>query len=126
MSSENNSYFLFITHPSAFNGLIAEEATKTKGRYHYTHYNMETVSAFKIMSRKFKIINPDSDEYTRLVHEFYSDKQDMLNLFSTNSTSLKKPKKICNEYFQYTHTLQIWLLTMPEKSVVPLEVFSNF
>ncbi len=30
MSSENNSYFLFITHPSAFNGLIAEEQLKRK------------------------------------------------------------------------------------------------
>lgn len=99
MSSENNSYFLFITHPSAFNGLIAEEATKTKGRYHYTHYNMETVSAFKIMSRKFKIINPDSDEYTRLVHEFYSDKQDMLNLFSTNSTSPEETKEDLQRVF---------------------------
>lgn len=61
MAQENDSYFLFITHPSALNSLKAEERTKTKGRYHFMKYNMEPVSAYKIMSRKFRIVGSEEE-----------------------------------------------------------------
>lgn len=98
-NKENDSYFLFITHPSAFNGLDAEKAKHTKGRYHYIHYNMETVSAFKIMSRKFKTVNPDGIEYSELYNNFYADKQSLLEMFSASSNNPEDTKNDLKRVF---------------------------
>lgn len=98
MNSENNSYFFYISHPSALNSLKIEEREKTKGRYHYMSYNMEPVSAFKIMSSKFKYVGNPSEAQT-LVNAFYSDKQNLLDIYSKSSTDPDETRKDLQKLF---------------------------
>lgn len=98
MNSENNSYFFYISHPSALNGLKVQEREKTKGRYHYMNYNMEPVSAFKIMSSKFKYVG-NEDEAKQLVSEYFSDKQNLLNIYSQSSTDPEETRKDLQKLF---------------------------
>lgn len=86
MNSANDSYFFFISHPSALNSLKAEEREKTKGRYHYMRYNMEPVSAFKIMSRKFKKVGTD-EQVEMLSNNFFVRCSNLLDTYSSTSTS---------------------------------------
>lgn len=84
MAQENDSYFLFITHPSALNSLKAEERTKTKGRYHFMKYNMEPVSAYKIMSRKFRQVASE-EEYIDVFSPILSKFDGLLAHYTQNS-----------------------------------------
>ena len=86
MNPENDSYFLFISHPSALNSLKEDEREKTKGRYHYVTYNMEPVSAFKIMSKKFRIV--DDTLYQQRKDRFFSLHHELLEMFSSSSTNV--------------------------------------
>ena len=88
MNPENDSYFLFISHPSAILTLNEDEREKTKGRYHYEPYNMEPVSAFKIMSKKFKVI--DEDVYKLRKDRFFSLHNDLLDVFSQTSANTEE------------------------------------
>lgn len=97
MNSENDSYFLFISHPSALNSLREEEREKTKGRYHYVVYNMEPVSAFKIMSKKFKIV--DRTLYTKRQERFYGVHPELLDIFSSTSTDPEQTKENIRNLF---------------------------
>lgn len=93
MNSENNSYFFYISHPSALDSLTEQERNKTKGRYHYMHYNMEPVSAFKIMSKKFQ---PKEDQNRlsqyNLADKFYNTHRDLLDVYSRTSTDPQETK----------------------------------
>lgn len=82
MAQENDSYFLFISHPSALNSLKAEERTKTVGRYHYKKYNMEPVSAYKIMSRKFRLVGTDQ-EYTSVFSPVFAKFTNLVNHYTS-------------------------------------------
>lgn len=97
MNSENDSYFLFISHPSALNSLKEEEREKTKGRYHYVPYNMEPVSAFKIMSKKFRILNYTL--YMRRQDRFFNLHSELLDMFSTSSTDVDQTKENIKNLF---------------------------
>lgn len=97
MNAENDSYFLFISHPSALNSLKEEEREKTKGRYHYVIYNMEPVSAFKIMSKKFKIINHDL--YAMRQERFFGIHPELLEMFSTTSADIEQTKENIKNLF---------------------------
>lgn len=84
MAQENDSYFLFISHPSALNSLKAEERTKTKGRYHFMKYNMEPISAYKIMSRKFRQVGTD-EEYLSVFSSILSNFEMLLSHYTQES-----------------------------------------
>ena len=86
MNAENNSYLFFISHPSALNSLKAEERDKTKGRYIYMKYNMEPVSAFKIMSRKFKLVGTE-DDLRVISNSFYDKCASILSTFTKDSVN---------------------------------------
>ena len=91
MKEENDSYFLLISHPSALNLLNEEKRTQTIGRYHYMPYNMAQVSAFKIMSRKFNII--DEEAHKQLVDEFYDAHSELLDIFTAESNQKEDTKR---------------------------------
>ena len=97
MNSENNSYFFYISHPSALNSLTDAEREKTKGRYHYMGYNMEPVSAFKIMSRKF--VTADKDAYDAISQQFYEKQRELLDTFSKSSTNTEETKSDLRRLF---------------------------
>ena len=97
MSTEHDSYFLLISHPSALYGLNEEKRNQTIGRYNHITYNMETVSAFKIMSRKFNIL--DDDAHAELVKEFYDANGELLNIYSTASNQPEETKSDIKKLF---------------------------
>ena len=98
MDSANNSYFFYISHPSALNSLRAEEREKTKGRYHYMGYNMEPVSAFKIMSGKFKLVGSEI-EYYKLLDGFFGGHSNLLNIYSSSSTNPNETRQDIRKLF---------------------------
>lgn len=97
MSPENDSYFLFLSHPSALNSLKEAERTQTMGRYHYVTYNMETVSAFRIMSKKFKV--EDREKYELHCQYFCSILDELLTEFSSSSTDPSQTKADLSNLF---------------------------
>lgn len=90
-NEENDSYLFLISHSSAFNKLGIEETKQTDGRYHRMQYNMEPVSAFKIMSRKFEVIDPDRHEQMRNL--FYSVNDHLLDRFTQSSNDREETRK---------------------------------
>lgn len=82
-NEENDSFLFLISHPSAFNKLGNEETKQTDGRYHRMKYNMESVSAFKIMSRKFEVIDQERHESMR--NYFYTINDSLLDLYTATS-----------------------------------------
>lgn len=100
MNSENNSYFFYISHPSALSPLKEEEREKTKGRYHFMPYNMEPVSAFKIMSRKFRLAEgADEAEYINLGKSFYAKYPELLSIYSGSSTNPEETRQDLKKLF---------------------------
>ena len=91
MSEENDSYMFLISHPSAFNGVDSEQLKQTDGRYHRLKYNMEPVSAFKIMSRKFEIV--DKERHSKMSQSFYSVNSYLLDVFTATSNDALSTKE---------------------------------
>lgn len=97
MNEENSSFLFLISHPSAFNKLGSEQMKQTDGRYHRMKYNMESVSAFKIMSRKFEVI--DKERYTHMYQQFYQMHPDLLNVFTQNSNDSQSTREDLQNLF---------------------------
>ena len=98
MNADNNSYLFFISHPSALNILNPEQRDWTKGRYHYMRYHMEPVSAFKIMTRKFKLVG--SEEDLRIISEQFYDKcAPILEEYTKTSTNQDETKSDIRHLF---------------------------
>ena len=91
MNEDSNSYIFLISHPSAFNGVDSEQLKQTDGRYHRMKYNMESVSAFKIMSRKFDII--DKERHTQLCQHFYTMNSQLLDIFTATSNDQQSTRE---------------------------------
>lgn len=89
-NEENDCFLCLISHPSAFNKLGVEETKQTDGRYHRMKYNMEPVSAFKIMSRKFEIIDPERHEQMRNL--FYTVNSHLLDRYTQSSNDKEETR----------------------------------
>lgn len=91
MQTKNNSYIFLIAHPSALDKLKAEKRTHTTGRYHYMHYNMEPVSAFKIMSRKFvheqDCSNPAYALYHEMTDKYFAQMREVYEKYASSSNN---------------------------------------
>lgn len=91
MNEDSNSYIFLISHPSAFNGIDSEQLKQTDGRYHRMKYNMESVSAFKIMSRKFEII--DEERHTQMCQQFYTMNSQLPGIFTATSNDQQSTRE---------------------------------
>lgn len=96
-NEENDSFLFLISHPSAFNKLGIEETKQTDGRYHRMKYNMEPVSAFKIMSRKFEIIDKERHESMR--NYFYTVNQHLLDIYTQTSNDPQETRSDLQNLF---------------------------
>ena len=96
---ENDSYFLFISHPSVFSKLDNEAMNKTMGRYNYVVYNMAPVSAYRIMSKKFKII--DYELYNKRQGEFCENHRELIEAFSSSSTDPQQTFRDLSNLFPF-------------------------
>lgn len=96
-NKENDSFFFLISHPSAFNKLGNEETKQTDGRYHRMKYNMESVSAFKIMSRKLEIV--DGPRHQSMCDYFYGTNGQLLDLYTATSNDPAETRKDLQNLF---------------------------
>lgn len=88
---ENDTFIFLISHPSAFDRIGAEATKQTDGRYHRMKYNMEPVSAFTIMSRKFEVI--DEMMHNALREVFFAQHPDLIARYTAKSNDPEATKK---------------------------------
>ncbi len=90
MNIDSDSFIFLISHPSAFNKIGTEQAKQTDGRYHRMKYNMAPVSAFKIMSRKFEVV--DKEQHDLRSEFFYSLNGSLLDTYSATSNDPRETR----------------------------------
>lgn len=97
MADGCDSYLFLISHPSAFNGIDREQLKQTDGRYHRMKYNMESVSAFKIMSRKFEIV--DKERHEQMCRRFYEQNPELIETFIAASNDPQQTREDLQNLF---------------------------
>lgn len=97
MNEENNSFICLVSHPSAFNNISNDEQKQTDGRYHRMKYNMEPVSAFKIMSRKFEVV--DEELFQNRRNGFYGQNPGLLAYYTRQATDVEATMKDLTNLF---------------------------
>lgn len=97
----SNSYFLLISHPSAFDpikeGTAESSNNQINGRFHIIHYNMEAISAFHIMSHKLKVL--DDEKHTQLCNDFYAKHPDLEVAYTADSNDKETSKDDLHKLF---------------------------
>lgn len=97
MNADSNSFLFLISHPSAFDKMGSEQLKQTDGRYHRMKYNMEPVSAFKIMSRKMEVI--DAERHETMCQQFYTMNPTLLDLYVQGSNDPQSTRDdLCKLY----------------------------
>lgn len=95
-NSANDSYFLFISHPSALDGLENDKKGRTLGRYHVIRYNMESMSAYKIMSHRFEVI--DKSRFDFISANFFNNSSELVLKYANGDSNSETWKNLKNLY----------------------------
>ena len=96
--ADKDVYLFLITHPSALEALNPKERMKTTDRYVKMDYDMETVSAFKIMSRKFKHVCSEA-EILDISAGFYNNTMKLLESYSQVSEKVEETREDIRNLF---------------------------
>lgn len=94
---DHDTYFLLISHPTAFDKLAADAQKQTHGRYHVMKYNMESMSAVQIMAHKFRI--KDAERHRVLCEQFYRQAPELLVAYTATSSMPEQSKSTLRNLF---------------------------
>lgn len=93
LSEKNNIYLFLINHKNISDN---NELKKTKDRFHYVDYKMETITTYHIMAASIKLKNKESYLSTRTLRMEKMDNYDELIEYLTADRSTESYRNILN------------------------------